>query len=415
VPTVDNLDQASVFWFGSISPETNATDVRVGYTPSELIIYLATFDRRLWFDATPDAASLDQWDAATLYMTASDDPDAPRLRVVTQMNFARAAAEARRIERWTGSGWTPTELTLTTLSGWRGERLNQDLDARGWAQTFRIPFAALGLPAAPTGARLRFALTVHDRDGLEGPVRTPSVWPVAMQPSDPGTWATLTIGAPGRQAPAIPTTGEMTLRRAHQSDTAVADASVGGSSDNLCGDQSGHFWDQWPNLNYGAAPGTNIQNQIDVADWPCYARYFISFELDALPPGKVIKQATLTLHQWGNSGPRTLARPSYIQVMRVDRAWEEDAITWNNAPQVLEHIGGAWVPVLQEQPAWPGIPRQWDVSKAVADAYAVGEPVRLGMYSADSGYHSGKLFVASDTGDWNGAGRPALHIVWGDK
>jgi hypothetical protein len=65
-------------------------------------------------------------------------------------------------------------------------------------------------------------------------------------------------------------------------------------------------------------------------------------------------------------------------------------------------------------PAWPGIPWTWDVGKAVADAYAEGQPLRLVLYSADSNYHSGKLFVTSDTGDWNAAGRPALRVEWGE-
>jgi len=40
--------------------------------------------------------------------------------------------------------------------------------------------------------------------------------------------------------------------------------------------------------------------------------------------------------------------------------------------------------------------------------------LRLILYSADSAYHSGKYFVASDTGDWNLEGRPRLDVQWGD-
>ncbi len=60
----------------------------------------------------------------------------------------------------------------------------------------------------------------------------------------------------------------------------------------------------------------------------------------------------------------------------------------------------------------PAMPRAWDVSYAVAQAYARGEPLRLILYSADSDYHSSKYFVSSDTGDWNVESRPRLDVWW---
>ena len=89
-------------------------------------------------------------------------------------------------------------------------------------------------------------------------------------------------------------------------------------------------------------------------------------------------------------------------------------ITWNSAPLAAENIGGRWVEPITSQPDWPGIPRQWDVSYVVAQAYAVGAPVRLILYAADADYHSGKYFVASDTGDWIIRGRPVLRVAWGE-
>ena len=95
--------------------------------------------------------------------------------------------------------------------------------------------------------------------------------------------------------------------------------------------------------------------------------------------------------------------------------WQDITITWNNAPRAWENIGGRWVdPVGSNWTGWPGIPWTWDVSYAVANAYAAGSPVRLILYEADSAYHSGKFFVSSDTGDWNIQGRPTLTVVWGN-
>ncbi len=124
--------------------------------------------------------------------------------------------------------------------------------------------------------------------------------------------------------------------------------------------------------------------------------------------------ATLTLHQFGNAGGAGQAHPSWIQVLTASSAWQEGTITWNNAPLAEENIGGSWVAPITDFPDWPGVPRTWDVSYAVARAYARGQPLRLILYEADSAYHSGKYFVSSDTGDWNVEGRPRLVVAWGE-
>ena len=133
-----------------------------------------------------------------------------------------------------------------------------------------------------------------------------------------------------------------------------------------------------------------------------------------MPPGKTIVSATLTLHQYGNAGDAGQAEPSWIQVLTTNADWQENSITWNNAPLAWENIGGTWVNPVLAMPQWPGIAWSWDVSYAVASAYANGQSVRLILYEADSAYHSGKYFVSSDTGDWNIEGRPRLDIYWSD-
>ena len=69
---------------------------------------------------------------------------------------------------------------------------------------------------------------------------------------------------------------------------------------------------------------------------------------------------------------------------------------------------------LDTFPGWPGVPYEWDISGAVAEAYTSGEPLRLALYSADSEQHSGKYFVSSDTDEWNTEGRPTLEVYFGD-
>jgi hypothetical protein len=205
--------------------------------------------------------------------------------------------------------------------------------------------------------------------------------------------------------------GTTTVR--HQlSGADVPDAAVGGTIPNLCPGNSNHIWNVWANLSYPNNQDFNVQNQSDVADWPCFAKYYVTFPLDSLPPGVVILSADLTLHQFGGSDPGA-AQPSLIQVLTVAENWSPATITWNNAPLALENVGQSWVDPTSF-PGWPGLERTWDLSYAVARAYAQGKPLRLVVYSADSAIHSGKHFVSSDVGDWNAAARPTLVITWGE-
>jgi hypothetical protein len=90
----------------------------------------------------------------------------------------------------------------------------------------------------------------------------------------------------------------------------------------------------------------------------------------------------------------------------------ESTLTWNNAPLAGDNIAATWVDPLDALPPWLGIPRHWDVSGAVAEAYTVGGPLRLALYSPDWAFHSGKYFYSSDVAD-GGEGRPTLTVTWG--
>jgi uncharacterized repeat protein (TIGR01451 family) len=276
---------------------------------------------------------------------------------------------------------------------------------------FHIPFASLGLTALDPGETWGLAVVLHDRDDASGTSIPDQVWPEGMDGGRPGTWAELAFGM-STYTPPSATPGGTAVIREGLNEATVPDAAVGGTIPSLCPGGSDYIWNVWGNASFGDESTFNVQNQSDVADWPCFAKYYVTFPLDAVPPDKAVISATLTLHQVGGSAPDE-AEPSLIQVLTVGEAWDEAAITWNNAPLALENVASTWVdPTVF--PGWPGIPCTWDVSGAVAQAHAAGTPLRLVLYEADDAYHSGKHFVASETGDWNQVARPTLRVVWGD-
>lgn len=409
------FEETAIFWFGRVTPAENYIDVRVGYNASELYVHLAIFDRLVWYDQNPTAESLAEWDAATLYLDVNGNggalPGPSSYRFVAQVNHLKADRSAYQAAyRGAGGGWERLSAPFTTETAYRGDPRDLERDA-GWRATFHVPFASLGLAGPPArGSAWGLALAQHDRDDEAGTPLPAQSWPGGMDPERPSTWGQLVFGLPVYLPPAATEAGRLTIRRGLNG-AAVQDGAVGGGTN--CG-QGMDFFAEWGEASDAGAEQVNVQNQFDVADWPCFAKFYLTFPLDGLPRGKKILSATLTLYQFGNAGGGEWgeAPASLIQALVVSRDWQEASLTWNNAPPPLENVSRAWVGWLAEQPPWPGVPRSWDVSLAVAQAYAAGEPLRLALYSADRARHSGKYFSSSDAREWNAEGRPTLEVIW---
>lgn len=403
---------AAVFWFGRVTEAENYADVRVGYTSGELILWFSAFDRRIWGnpDDTPNALNtLTDWDGMALYLNPSAGdarkPSAESYRIIVQWNTTPENHAAAF--RGNGQNWQAVALPFTYETGWRGNSPNDDIDDDGWRVILHIPFSSLGFSHPPAqGAGWGMAVDMYDRDSAGGPPNPVKTWP-----ESPGVAGRLAFGVPVYQSPAARSPQSVMVRQGLNGAN-VKDGMVGGSS--ICGDGLDR-WTQWGSANYAGSEFFVVQNQADVADFPCFSKEYLVFPLSAIPPGKVIVSARLTIHQFGNSEP-SQALDSFIQVMRVQEDWDPSTLNWNNAPLALENYTGTWVPPIRDFSTvpWPGIPYQFDVSRAVADAYQEGQPLRLALYDADTAMHSGKYFVSSFTGDWNAAGRPALEVTWGE-
>ncbi|NLF65010.1 MAG: DNRLRE domain-containing protein [Chloroflexi bacterium] len=409
----------AIFWFGQVTPTANYADVRMIYSEQELHVTLHIFDRQIWYDTSPADGDLLSWDATALYLDLAG-PVAVGLsstsyRFVAQLNHWEPRSEYQAVYQGSASGWVQADLDFSTVTGWRGVAPNSPEDARGWVVTYSIPFASLGLSRAPReGTEWKLALAIHDRDDAAGTPITPQTWPETTDFAQLSSWGGLHFGIPRYIPPRTISIDEVIVRHGLNG-AVVEDAPVGGHT--LCGHPfSPSYFPGWGSAVhqkvYTPVDQFNIQNQWDVADWPCYSKFYVTFPLHSIPPHRAIVSATLTLHQFGNTFP-TEATPSEIQILSIGEAWQEGTITWNNAPLATENGLRTTVYPLASMAGWPGIPYSWDVSREVAQAYASGQPLRLALYSADGTYHAGKYFSSSEAGEWNEVARPTLTIRYG--
>ena len=409
-----NPGQGAIFWLGKVEHGTNYADVRIAYDDQALVFIMHIFDRRVSYDDKATGGSdLTQFDSVSLYLDTQSDLAAPLAAGSRRFDAAISWWEPRdnyqRAYTWDGSSWQAATAAFETEPGFRAA-LNDDGDDRGWTMRYRVPFASMGLGSAPAqGSVVRMALALHDRDELDKPVLPDQTWPAGAAVNRPATWGHIAFGVPGYTAPSVVDPQLLTLRHGVDG-VVVPDAAVGGHSE--CGYKyDPNYFDGWGEANYAGYAQFNVQNQWDVADWPCFSKFYLTFPLTSLPQASGVVSATLTMYMFGNAGygPGD-AKPSYMQVARVAEDWTEKTVTWNNAPPVLENYTWSWVQPVDNANDHSGRPRTWDLSRAVADAYASGEPLRLVVYSTDGDYHSGKYFWAAEA---DKEVRPRLDIMWG--
>ncbi len=431
-----NFQKLAIAWFGEIDDGSNFVNVRVGHSPNVLRVTLTAFDRFLTSDVAMDQDALTEWDAASFYINldgnTGDVPNSNSHLFVGQFRLDNNPNENyERTYTGDGSDWIDADTSFKTYTGWRGSDggPNDQQADKGWQISFYLTFTDLGLSGPPDADTIwGVAFKLHDKDdhSSSNPNIPDMLWPESFDDTKPDTWGQLYFTGsevPEYTPPDITQTGEVTIRNAVD-DAEVIDAHVGGGA--TCGmNEDGSymdFWAEWPVKNYDNSGALVVQNQIEIADWPCFSRVYLTFPIDSIPTDKTIYTATLTMYQFGGSDP-SQAQPSYIQALSIAEDWDESTINWNNAPLAVENITLSVVDVVQgtdhlwdDLPAW-----HWDVSKAVNEAYNTGDThVRLALYSADEYYHSGKYFSSSDRDesgedpDWNEQNRPKLTVTWGD-
>ncbi|WP_420631707.1 DNRLRE domain-containing protein [Candidatus Leptofilum sp.] len=406
--------ERAILWYGEVGPTTQSyTDVRIIYNSEKLHVVFHIIDRFMYYDPSPTAAEMPNWDAATLHLDLDGNsggaPDSSSYRFIGQLDALNANQQDQRPAYdfayvGNGSGWTEMDLAFETAVGTQTTTgLNNQEDDAGWNITFRIPWSSLGLSGPPTqGTVWGLGLTTHDEDGTAHEDR---YWPEGLNSTSPTTWGEMHFGLPSYTPPSGVIGSNTATIRHGENGADVPDGHVGGATN--CGGFP-PLWNTWGNFNYAGDFQINIQNQWNLGDWGCFSKYYVTFPLDALPAGQAIVSADLTMYHFGNSLPSE-AQPSLIQVFTVDEDWNENTLVWNNAPRAVENVARTWVDPLPI--GGDGQFITWDLSAAVAEAYENGQPLRLALYSADSARHSGKYFGSSET--FVPDRRPTLEITYG--
>lgn len=409
------FNQTAIFWFGSVSSSDNSIDVRLGYNSSELYVDLHIVDRYLWYDPHAKAPNLSIGDTATLYLNTTQNgnsaPDQHSLKFVAQVDWYQPRIYYQQAYQGNGSTWVASPIAFTSVSGWRGSGFNGNEDS-GWTMTYHIPFFSLGLSGAPSqGTIWRLGLKVHDQNNASDAPYTLKWWPETFSDTNPSSWGDLAFGMPTYQAPHTTHNASYTIRNGLNNQV-VTDGMVGGSLG--CFNGGTNRWTGFGSQSYPGAPHINIQNEWDISDFNCFSRFYIAFPLSSLPMGKEVVSANVILYQFGNAGHKGTIIPSLIQVAVVNEGWNPATLSWNNAPLVQENISQTVVNRVNSAVPLPGKANSWDVSRALASAYAAGRSfLRLVFYSSDSAYSTGKYFYSSSMASWNANGRPTLQVTLG--
>ena len=377
----------------------------------------------MWYDQDATATSdLTQYDAVAVYLDTTHDqaatPQADDYWFLIGARHWQDIGNYMRQAQGNGSSWN---TSWTATMGWStqsvmswscnpGPNSNECGIDFGWTAIFTIPWETLGLSGPPAESTLwGVGVQLYDRDD-DPPAGyvAPEHWPETFDADGPATWGELQFGYADYEPPQAIPGGTTMIRAASPTDNTVEDAWMGGGG--LCA--GGH--EGGSEINHGDETSLFVGTETAPTHFPCFNKSYLRFSLDAIPAGKVIISATLTIHHWGNAGESGQAQPSWVHLFAISDHWEEMTIHWNNAPLAQENIAATWVYPVTSFPGWPGNPYHWDATQAVAEAYAADQPVNLAIYGSDTAQHSSKYLTSSETGDWNAEGRPTLRVRWGD-
>ncbi len=200
IPKIENNqgeflpEESAVFWFGKVTPTENYADVRIGYTPSSLWVWISIIDRRLWYDESPTPEDLTKWDSSSLFLNVDGNGHNftfdNTYRFDAQLNWWEGRENWQAAYQASSAGWRIQPINFETHTNWYGfPEPNDDQDDRAWLVEYIIPYQSLGFAdTPPEGTEWRMGVQIHDRDDFAGAPIADKVWPENMLPDFPITW-----------------------------------------------------------------------------------------------------------------------------------------------------------------------------------------------------------------------------------
>jgi len=164
------------------------------------------------------------------------------------------------------------------------------------------------------------------------------------------------------------------------------------------------IWDQSPNNNYGDSAETWVSSASNDT-----TRSLLRFNIDAIPPGMTVLDATLSLRRQSGSGSN---QP--VSAHRIRNQWSEDEVTWDSRESDTnwDTAGGDFenLPIVTT-PVGPENKRyEWSLTPLVQDWVDGSHPnYGVALVAAIAGM-SGERFYTSDVAQLNR--RPSLSVTY---
>jgi len=461
-------DLCSIIWFGTRTTTTvpdpakypnynplhgdqrdNSNDVRVTYTPTDFWVTFSVMDQYLWEKPNiNDPRTTLQFDCCVLALDTGHErasrPDANDWYFaagpfawdwgVRDPGWAHAFPqepnyEARNNVRWargTGTGWSlqagATWYRQIVARFGAGGFNNNSLDYDGgmWIR-MRIPWTVLNTAMPASGTVWGVAFFNYNVTEDSGTPRIQS-WPPGALLDDPSTWADLVFSTTPFQPPVVNSERTLVI---HDTFTysAYDDAGTGAGNWNVVGNlpanrrvfdaQCQAFCMDWHELgrNWGKWGNFKTQAQGDPADFRCYSKVYLAFDISAIPSTCTVSSATLYLTCFAQDDGFPPPYASLVATYAVDDPWDELTVSWNTMPPPYgNYLNG----VLVSTPGSTLLRYAWNVTEQVYRDQELRKPrTTIALYTPTHAYHSGKYFRSAQD-PYSTAERPLLSVVWGN-
>jgi len=361
------------------TPTTLPTPVTTPVTPVTNAILNVPL---LAVPAGDPALDANQW-AMTWLGNVSSGDNYISVRLVGNTDGLRLRLQAIDRSLTSGDAVTVT-LNGAQIAQWNIEpRGGNGLDdLRGWsASSGVIPWATFG--GMPTVGDA-WPLTIQRTDADTGRATTQADWQGSVK------W-----GAPNYATQRTATYIDVPL---------TGDSMLGGGTD--CGDRYDfpEYFPGWGMRNWGDSPYATVENQWDVADWPCSNKWVAKWDLPPLPAGATVVGAELSAWMFGQMGYgcgycEDGTKDTIWQAYQVPATWSEASVAWDTAPPWSENVSATLVRPVPDAPNWDGnaIEYAFDVGEIVRRAYQGGDGAASALFATSAGqYHSGKYFYSRE-------------------